>query len=141
MKTNLLPKRILVVEDNACLLWVTTQILTEQGFEVFTASNGVECLRAIEEHRPDLVVLDLKLPRLSGGAVLEMIAQTPSMSGVRVIVVSGSGYPEDLFRSLLPRMVGYVSKPFTPDQLLTEIQTTMTIGPSRYGSAQARDCA
>jgi len=77
--------RILVVDDEIEILRALQRSLTAHGFEVFTASNGEEALEGVSRHRPDLILLDLGLPVMSG---LEVCERVRSQSNVPIIVLS-----------------------------------------------------
>jgi CheY-like chemotaxis protein len=64
-------------------------MLTKAGYKVLAAADGEEALRAAQEHTPDLVLLDMMLPKLSGPEVLHQLKRSPATSGIPVIVVSG----------------------------------------------------
>ena len=83
-------KKILFVEDNALIASIYSQKLAEVGFDVVVAADGLEALKKLPEFKPDLVVLDLMMPKLTGADVLKFIRQHADLRFTRVIVFSNS---------------------------------------------------
>jgi CheY-like chemotaxis protein len=80
--------KLLLVEDSRYLRMASKHILTEVGFSVVEASNGEEALRLVRESQPDLIILDMLLPKLGGEHVLQALRQDPATTRIPVIVVS-----------------------------------------------------
>ncbi len=87
--------KILLVEDDISLLDVYYARLQAEGFELAVASNGEEALAAAVKERPDLIVLDVMMPRISGFDVLDIIRTTPEIAHTRVVMMTALGSPED----------------------------------------------
>ncbi|MBI5836964.1 MAG: response regulator [Candidatus Eisenbacteria bacterium] len=85
--------RILVVDDDDDLVRIFSYRLQQDGYDVSSASTGAQALEALLREPPDLVFLDLGLPRGNGFQVLEKVRATPRLSGVPVIVLSGNAEP------------------------------------------------
>jgi CheY-like chemotaxis protein len=81
-------QKILLVEDSRYQRMANKRVLTEAGFEVLEATDGEEALRKVQENPPDLVILDILLPRLGGEQVLYALRQDPATEGIPVIVFS-----------------------------------------------------
>jgi|SRR5450631_181227 CheY-like chemotaxis protein len=81
--------KILLVEDSRYLRTACRRILTEASFSVVEASDGEEALRQVRESKPDLIILDMLLPRLGGEHVLQVLRQDPATAHLPVIVLSG----------------------------------------------------
>lgn len=114
--------RILVVDDEIEILRVLQRTLTAQGFEVFTAGGGEEALEAITRHRPDLMVLDLGLPGMSG---LEVCKQVRTHSNLPIIVLSVKDTERDKVLALDLGADDYVSKPFGVNEVLARIRVAL----------------
>jgi len=114
-------RKILIVDDEAHLRMLIHQALEEledEGVEVITATNGDEAVAAIEADRPDLVFLDVMMPKQSGFDVCRHTKQTLGLDGVYVVLLTAKGQEFDRQRG---REVGadlYMTKPFDPDALL-----------------------
>jgi len=102
--------RILVIEDDAFLRKAYEVSLLMQGFNVSLASDGVIGLRLAEEVHPDVILLDVLLPTLTGVEVLQRLKQHPALSNIPVIVFSVSCDPEDARATLALGATAYVCK-------------------------------
>ncbi|MCD6429170.1 response regulator [bacterium] len=89
-------KKILIIEDEEILLDLLKSKLETLGYEVYTAIDGEEGLKAIREIVPDLVLLDIIMPKMSGFEVMEEMQKDPSIKEIPVIVISNSGQPVEL---------------------------------------------
>jgi len=89
-------KKILIIEDEEILLNLLKSKLSEIGYEVFTAADGLTGLEAIKEIVPDLILLDLIMPKMGGFALLEKRQEDESIQGIPVIIISNSGQPVEL---------------------------------------------
>ena len=139
--------RILVVDDEIEILRALHRSLEKHGFEVFTAGSGEEALEAISAHRPDLMVLDLGLPGISG---LEVCRRVRMQSNLPIIVLSVKDTERDKVMALDLGADDYVSKPFGMDEILARIRVALrhtaqaqsgtepifTAGPLRVDFAQ-----
>ena len=116
---------ILIVEDDADLRRVWRLALQLEGFEVEEAGDGIMALRRLDNHPPDLVVLDLGLPALGGLSVQQEIAAHAVTRDIPVVIVTGS--PDDL-SNVDVRCV--LRKPIGPDQLVMTVRRCLQAGAS-----------
>ncbi len=110
--------RILVVDDEPRILNFLTSKLRASGYEVITASNGVEALEQAQAQEPDLIVLDVVMPRMDG---FETLRELRTFSSVPVIFLSAKGTDIDRIKGLGLGADDYLSKPFSPDELVARI--------------------
>ena len=115
-------KRILVVDDEIYIVHILEFSLTMEGYEVATASDGEEALRKIEEDRPDLVVLDIMMPKLDGYEVCRRLRQKEETASLPVILLSAKGRPVDREVGMEVGADDYIVKPFSPRRLLEKIR-------------------
>lgn len=108
-------KTIAIIDDDIHIGDVLEELLRREGYSVLRAYSGTEALYLLAQHRPDLVLLDLMLPGLSGEDVL------PHIQGVPVIILSAKVDVEDKVQLLLDGAVDYITKPFHPQELLARI--------------------
>ena len=108
-------QRIMIVDDDIPIGDMLEEVLEKEGYQVSRAYSGTEALLLLDARRPDLVLLDLMLPGLSGEEVL------PRMRGIPVIVVSAKGDVDGKVGLLLGGAVDYVTKPFAVKELLARI--------------------
>jgi len=92
-------KKILLVEDDAALSAVYRSRLEIEGFDVREANNGEDALSATVEYRPDLILLDVMMPKISGFDVLDILRNTPETANVRIIMLTALSQPKDKERA------------------------------------------
>jgi DNA-binding response OmpR family regulator len=123
--------RILIVDDERSLVGVVAMVLGDAGYEFVTAYDGETALRRIRDDPPDLVLLDLGLPRLSGDEVARTIVERALAP---VIILTGRREPDEIARFLDLGVDDYVSKPFTPTELLARVRATLRRAVRVHGS-------
>lgn len=109
--------RVLAVDDSHVMRRLVEVSLGELDLEVVTAGSGAEAQAALESHAPDLLILDLGLPDMSGWDVLDFVRKSPSLDGLDVIVLSGHDDIEDIERGRAGNVASYLVKPFLPSDL------------------------
>lgn len=112
-------KRVLVVEDDADLRNLLRSILEGEGYDVDAAHDGYEALRRLDHRAPDLIVLDLMMPRLDGAAFVAQLEQMGLRPGIPILVLSAAERGADEARRIGAE--AYVSKPFELLALLDQI--------------------
>lgn len=133
-------ERILVVDDEPTIVEVVELYLSREGYEVVTAADGEAALAAITQQRPDLVVLDLMLPRLSG---LEVCRQIQASGALPIIMLTARGEETDRVVGLELGADDYVTKPFSPRELVARVKAVLrrSQATAAAGSAAPRDQA
>jgi CheY-like chemotaxis protein len=123
---------ILIVEDHPTMRDAMRLVLEEDGHQVEEASDGEVGIAMVRDHAPDVVLLDLNIPVVSGDEVLETLKADPTTSEVLVVVVTATG--EEGRRKALSRGAdGYITKPFSPLALLRTVERVLR-GPAPSGS-------
>jgi two-component system KDP operon response regulator KdpE len=117
------PQKILVIDDSPDMLKVLTLLLSENGYDVFTALNGQIGLRLVNDHHPDLVILDLSMPGVDGWEVCRQIRKT--MSIPIIILTAAHVTDEDTVRGLELGANDYIIKPFRNNVLLARIRNAL----------------
>jgi len=115
-------KTALIAEDDAAIGKLVGEALTEAGFQTHYSSDGIQAINDILELKPDVIVLDLVLPKLQGQEICAMIRKSPTVSQTAIIILSGQAQQEvrlDLFRLGAD---DFVSKPFQTDELVARVQ-------------------
>jgi DNA-binding response OmpR family regulator len=111
--------RVLLVEDDADIRELIRYSLARAGFKVEEASDGAEALDKVLSFAPDLVVLDLMLPGMTGLEVCQRLRSRPESARLPILVVSAKGNASDKAMGLTMGADDYVTKPFSPRDLLT----------------------
>jgi DNA-binding response OmpR family regulator len=112
------PRTILVVDDEPFICRSLTFVLRKDNFRVLEARNGEEALAAIREHKPDLVFLDVMMPKLDGFQVTEQVRAYPSLAGVKIILLTAKGQESDREVGKTAGANDYMTKPFSPTKIL-----------------------
>lgn len=119
-------KTILLIEDEEILLEVLQKKLLKEGFAVETARDGLEGLESMKRKRPDLVLLDIIMPRIDGYEVLEKMQKDASLSNIPVIIISNSGQPVEIDRALALGAKDYLIKAqFSPLEVITKVRDAL----------------
>lgn len=120
----------LIVEDDTFVLSALAELLSEEGYDVHTASNGFSGLRVAVECRPAVILLDLALPERSGTEVLADLRADPATHDVAIVVVSGN--VQLLTEAQLAATDGVVNKPFDVAELLATVQRAVRRASVRH---------
>lgn len=109
---------VLVVDDDHDYLDILRTQLERRGFTVSTACGGAEALERLQDHKPDVVLLDVMMPDISGFDVLQRIRDTPNTASLPVILISAKGGEDDTMTGYQYGADYYITKPCTVSQLL-----------------------
>lgn len=118
-------KRIVIVDDTKHLARGLAEILELEGFETRFAFDGFEALMVMRTFVPDLVVTDLRMPRMDGFKLIDVIRREKALKGVQIIAISASITPECRDQVMETGANLFVQKPFNDEQLLEEIKTLL----------------
>ena len=122
-KSDLAGLKILVIDDSKTIRRTAETLLAKEGCEVFTAVDGFDALSKIADHRPDIIFVDIMMPRLDGYQTCSLIKHNRVFKDTPVIMLSSK---DGLFDRARGRLVGseqYLTKPFTKDELLGAIHS------------------
>jgi CheY-like chemotaxis protein len=128
---------VLVVEDSRSQRECISHQLKCCGLNVIQASDGVEALDKIEKNSPDLVLLDIVMPRLDGCGVCRLIKANPATRNIPVVFLTGKKQQLGLFARALDRAEAYVSKPWQPIELLATIKKVLLNANIKFDRASA----
>ena len=116
-------KKILLVEDDPLLIDIYTTKLKEAGFETVVVDRGERALKAVEQQKPDLVLLDVVLPHVDGWEVLRSIKESETLKDTKVIILSNLGQKEEIEKGLTLGAERYLIKAhYTPSQAVEEVK-------------------
>ena len=136
MKTNQIPmdhldsgkRRVLVVDDDEAIVEMFVELLERDGrFEVRTASTGYEAGIVTEQFRPDIMLLDFKLPDINGNAVCRTIRANPNYEHMRIIVISGVADPDEVEDLRGAGMDEFIRKPFDINAVINRITELLNV--------------
>jgi twitching motility two-component system response regulator PilH len=114
--------RVLVVEDSPPQREMITALLKDSGLSVTSASDGVEALEQIQGSRPDIVVLDIVMPRMNGYELCRRLKSDPSTQEVPVVMCSTKGEEFDRYWGMRQGADAYIAKPFQPQELVGTVK-------------------
>ncbi len=115
-------KRILIVDDEPNIVISLEFLMMREGHEVHVARDGEAGLVAVRNHRPDLVVLDVMMPKLDGFAVLESIRADPDLARTRVLMLTAKGREAEREKGLTLGADAYMPKPFSTRELVDRVK-------------------
>jgi CheY-like chemotaxis protein len=126
---NAEPRRILVAEDDRFLRKAAEMALKRQGYTVFTAADGEEALRSARSVLPDLILLDLIMPKLNGFDVLQALKTESPTAKIPVIVLSNLGQDRDVQQAMAAGAAAYLNKTeLSLHALVQRVEATLTAG-------------
>jgi DNA-binding response OmpR family regulator len=124
-------KKILVVDDEKHMVRLMEYNLKKQGYSVDTAFNGMDAMHKVEEKKPDLILLDIKMPVMNGFEVCVKLKENPETRNIPIIIVSVIADKEEI-ASL--EVASHIAKPFDPVELVNEVK--LAFAQRNGGSSQ-----
>lgn len=115
-------KKILVVDDERHIVRLVQVNLEKAEYEVTTAYDGVEALEKVAADKPDMIVLDVMMPRMNGFDVLKKLQADPETQEIPVIMLTAKAQDADIFKGWSSGVSSYLTKPFNPMELLVFVQ-------------------
>ena len=122
-------EKVIVIEDEADILEVIQYNLEREGYRVRTARDGQQGLQLIKKEMPDIVLLDLMLPSLDGIEVCRKLKEGPITHSIPIIMVTAKGEESDIVLGLGIGADDYVTKPFSPKELMGRVKAVLRRGP------------
>ncbi|MFW5420117.1 response regulator [Nocardiopsis sp. CNT-189] len=113
---------MLVVDDNEVIRQLIAVNLQLEGFEVHTAVDGRDCLERAAEVRPDVITLDVMMPRLDGWVTATRLRESEQTRGAKVVLITARAQSEDLRRGEEVGADAYLTKPFDPTELIGTVR-------------------
>ena len=120
------PCTVLYVEDNADNLALVEQILTRhRNLKFLAATNGPTGILLAREHRPDVILMDINMPSMSGLAVLEVLLANAKTANIPVVALSSDAYPKQIEKGIKAGFFGYMTKPFMINELEAVVESAI----------------
>jgi DNA-binding response OmpR family regulator len=114
--------RVLVVDDDDVIRQLITVNLELEGFEVHTATDGEDCLAKVKQVNPDVVTLDVMMPRLDGWDTAARLREDPDTAHLKLVLLSARAQEADKARGEGIGVDAYLTKPFDPDELVETVR-------------------
>ncbi len=115
-------RKILLVEDNPQNRYLVTFLLEKNGYEVVVAEDGEEAIGAVAEHVPDLILMDVQLPKLDGYEATRRIKSDPRFTAIPLVALTAHSMKGDRGKAMAAGCDDYVTKPVDADQLIGRIK-------------------
>jgi DNA-binding response OmpR family regulator len=131
-------KKILTCDDETNIVRIIQINLEKAGYDVVTAYNGRECLAQVAAEHPDLIVLDLMMPEMTGFEVLDKLKENPDTADIPVIMLTARAQDQDVLRGWQAGVECYLTKPFQPTELIAFIKRIFSVAAKEEHSDDKR---
>src|SRR5712691_7041358 len=118
-------KKILIVDDSATILMMERMILSKGPYELVTANNGEEAVAKAESERPDLILMDVVMPKMNGFEAVRHIRQSSAVGSTPIIMVTTRGEMENVENGFSSGCNDYVTKPINGPELMTKLKALL----------------
>jgi two-component system alkaline phosphatase synthesis response regulator PhoP len=129
-------KKILVIEDDPATLRLIDYSLRHEGYQVLTASNGLEGLRKAHDAEPDLIILDVMLPGMDGFEICHSLRSEPDTAQLPILMLSAKAQEIDKDTGLKVGADDYLAKPADPSEIVSRVESLLA---TKKHAAQARE--
>ena len=117
-----MPKEILIVDDEPSIVVPIQFLMEQQGYSVLVAENGEDALDVIYKYKPDLILLDIMLPRIDGYEVCEIVRLNPEYRDIKIIFLTAKGREVEIAKGLALGANAYITKPFSNTELVAKVK-------------------
>ena len=118
-------KKVLVCDDEPYIVESVSYVVRKAGYEVAVAEDGMEALSTARRERPDLIFLDIMMPRLSGQEVCRQLKEDPDTKGAYIVMLTARGQEEDERRAMEMGADEFMTKPFSPRKMRAKLQEVL----------------
>src|SRR5210317_1586382 len=122
-----MPKEILIVDDEPSIVVPIQFLMEQQGYSVLVAENGEDALDMIYKYKPDLILLDIMLPRIDGYEVCEIVRLNPEYRNIKIIFLTAKGREVEIAKGLALGANAYITKPFSNTELVAKVKELLAI--------------
>lgn len=117
--------KILIADDEPNIVISLEFLMKKEGFQVAVANDGEEALDKVESFQPDLLLLDVMMPRKSGFEVCEALRADPARAGLRIIMLTAKGRDTEVAKGLAMGADAYITKPFSTKELVAKVKSLL----------------
>ena len=118
-------KKVLIADDEQNIVISLEFLMKREGYQVEVANDGEEAVRRIREQRPDLVLLDVMMPKKSGFEVCQEVKADPALGGVRILMLTAKGRDTEVAKGLALGADAYMTKPFSTRELVDKVRSML----------------
>ena len=126
---------VLVVDDSRTIRTLFTDLLSESGFDTMLARDGLEALEKLEQHRPDVVLLDIVMPRMNGYELCRKLRENPATRHIPIVMVSSKDQEFDRYWGLKQGADAYITRPCSPEEIVTTLRDLLNAKVEHADSA------
>lgn len=116
-----MPKNVLIVDDEPNILLSVEFLMKREGYNVSTAGDGQAALDLLAQHRPDLMILDVMMPRKNGFEVCAEVRANPDFAGMPILMLTAKGREAEMNKGLSLGADAYITKPFSTHELVARV--------------------
>jgi DNA-binding response OmpR family regulator len=120
-------KRILIVDDEPNIVISLEFLMKREGFDVAVATDGEEALRAMADHQPDLILLDIMLPKKDGFEICQQIRANPAWQSIKIVMLTAKGRDTEIAKGLALGADSYLTKPFSTKDLVARARQLLDL--------------
>ena len=120
-------KKVLVIDDNKKNRYLVSYLLEKEGFEVIIATNGLEGIETAKKQQVDLIIMDIKMPKMDGHETTRRIRRLKKYKSIPIIALTSYAMMEDKEKAIKAGCTGYMSKPITPEIFTEEIKKFLEV--------------
>jgi DNA-binding response OmpR family regulator len=121
-------RKILIVDDEPNIVVSLEFLMQREGYQVLVAGDGEDALKQIAEFRPDLILLDVMLPKKNGFEVCQEIRLNPAWAAIRIIMLTAKGREPEVQKGLALGADAYMTKPFSTKELVAQVKALLDAG-------------
>jgi len=129
-----MPKRILIVDDEPNIVLSLEFLMRKSGYEVSTASDGDQALTAVDTAAPDLMLLDVMMPKKDGYQVCQTLRERPELQNMRIIMLTARGRDVEREKGLSLGADDYITKPFSTQEVVDKVRQLLDDSPAMSNS-------
>ncbi len=118
-------KKVLIADDEQNIVISLEFLMKREGFEVVVANDGEEAIRRIRADQPDLVLLDVMMPKKSGFEVCQEVKSDPALGGVRILMLTAKGRDTEVAKGLALGADAYMTNPFSTRELVDKVRSML----------------
>ncbi len=119
--------KVLIVDDEPNIVLSLEFLMKKAGFDVAVANDGEEALAQVAKHNPDLVLLDVMMPKKSGYEVCEALRADPARAGMKIVMLTAKGRDTEVAKGMALGADAYVTKPFSTKDLVAQVTALMNV--------------
>ena len=127
---------VMVVDDSVTVRKVTGRFLEREGFRVITAKDGVDAMRVLQDNTPDVMLLDIEMPRMDGFEVARLVRSTQRLKNLPIIMITSRTGEKHRDRALAMGVDHYLGKPYQEDVLMAAVRDMLDRGGVRLGTGR-----